>query len=252
MISKLGILDYGVGGLSVWREIYTKRPDWPMLYLAHNAGVPFGLLDSKQFQECLEAIAPFFLAQQAVEVFVACNAASTAIAGASQIFGGVRYVSMAPYVLQALQVQKAGKIGILGGERTIASQVYEKPLREQGAECWGLATQVLSAYVEDGQISGESIESYLANILQTQHDVDVLLLACTHYPALIPVLQKIKPHWKIVDPAKTVAENFVWSESKSKTSLVCKTEFWTSGDLEKTARASKQGFGVDVQWQALQ
>jgi glutamate racemase len=207
--SPIGVFDSGVGGLSILRQIYSQLPYEGLIYVADQAHVPYGSRSIFEVREFSEAISQFLLAQDVKLVVVACNTASAAaLSFLRQQFPQVAFVGMEPAVKPAAQRTRTGKVGVLATEGTFASERYADLMARFAQNvtvfedpCLGLVD-----LIERGQF--DETEALLREIVlpMMAAEVDTLVLGCTHYPFVIPVLQKVVgTAVSIIDPAPAVA-----------------------------------------------
>lgn len=207
----IGIFDSGIGGLSVLREIRALLPDEPLVYVADQAHVPYGSRSLAEIQQFSEAISQFFVNQGAKLVVVACNTASAAaLSFLRHRYPQVPFVGMEPAVKPAAQRTQTGKVGVLATEGTFASDRYADLMKRYAKNvevfenpCVGLVNMI-----ENGQANAPELEQLLQNIVQPMvaAEVDTLVLGCTHYPFVIPVLAQVAgTAVSIIDPAPAIA-----------------------------------------------
>lgn len=186
-------------------------PFEPLLYLADQFHVPYGARAREEIHRFSEGITRFFLAQQAKIIVVACNTASAAALHHLRLaFPGVPFVGMEPAVKPAAAQTRTRKVGVLATPGTFQSQRYAGLMARfaRGIEvledpCLGLVEQI-----EAGAIASVETEQLLRACLQPMlaAGVDTLVLGCTHYPFVTPLIQQIAgPAVTIIDPAPAVA-----------------------------------------------
>jgi glutamate racemase len=207
----IAIFDSGVGGLSVLRHIQAQLPHEPLLYLADQAHVPYGLRSPDEIRRFCEGITRFFLAEQAKLIVVACNKASAAaLTHLRQRFPEVPFVGMEPAIKPAAVQTKSGKVGVLATGGTVESRRYADLMARFAQDIEVLADPCLGlvALIEAGQVSAPETEALLQICLTPMlaAGVDTLVLGCTHYPFVIPLIERIAgPAVAIIDPAPAVA-----------------------------------------------
>lgn len=208
--SPVAVFDSGVGGLSVFREIVRLLPGEDVLYFADTTHCPYGSRSLEEIQRLSSGIAEFLIEQGAKILVVACNTASAA---ALQYLRGrfdLSIVGMEPAVKPAAERTKSGVIGVLATSATFQGELFSSLLDRyaQGVKvipqiCPGLVEQV-----EGGNLVGAETESMLRQYLDPllAQGADQLVLGCTHYPFLIPTIQRIVGDGvQIIDPSPAVA-----------------------------------------------
>jgi glutamate racemase len=211
MIGAIGVLDSGVGGLSVLRAIHQQLPDVSTLYFGDQAHVPYGPRPAQEIRGFVEQISDFLLQEGAQIIVVACNAASAAgLYYLRERFPQVPIVGMEPAVKPAAEATRSGTIGVLTTQATADGILYRNLLERYSSNV-RILTQVAPELVriaeEGSQHTLQSraiIAEYLAPLLQA--GADQIALACTHFPFLQDVLAELAgEHVHLIDPGPAVA-----------------------------------------------
>lgn len=207
----IGIFDSGVGGLSVWREIARQAPHENTVYLADQAHVPYGNRSLAEVRGLSEAIARFLLERGAKVIVVACNTASAAaLYTLRDTFPQVPFVGMEPAVKPAVERTKHGVVAVIATQATFQGELFAS-LLERYAQDVEVLTQVcpgLVEAVEAGALEAPETEALLRRCLTPlmQAQVDQLVLGCTHYPFLQPMIEDVIGEGvSVIDPAPAVA-----------------------------------------------
>ena len=209
--SPIGLFDSGVGGLSVLRAIRQQMPDEPVLFLADQAHVPYGPRSLEEVRLFSEGITHYLLGRGAKLIVVACNAASAAaLQHLRQVFSDVSFVGMEPAVKPAAETTRSGVVGVLATPATFQGALYASVIERFASSvtvlqntCPGLVSQI-----EAGQLDGLETRRILETALMPmlEKGVDTIVLGCTHYPFVIPLIQEITgPQVRVIDPAPAVA-----------------------------------------------
>lgn len=207
----LAVFDSGVGGLSVLRHIRTQLPHEHLIYLADQANVPYGSRSLAEIRAFSEVITRFLINLGAKLIVVACNTASgAALTHLRQTFPDMPFVGMEPAVKPAAALTKRGKVGVLATAGTFKSQRYEALMARfaQGVQVFENPCHGLVDLIENGQTDTPAIEQLLRACVEPMlnEGVDTLVLGCTHYPFIRPLLTQIAgPEVTIIDPAPAVA-----------------------------------------------
>ncbi len=207
----IGVFDSGVGGLSVLRAIRAEIPSAALIYLADQAHVPYGPRPLEQVRGFSEAVARFLLAQGVTIIVVACNTASAAaLHSLRAAFPGVPFVGMEPAVKPAAEQTHTGVVGVLATPATFQGALYASVVERfaHGVTllqdtCPGLVQQI-----ENGQLSSGATRDILERALRPMlaQNIDTIVLGCTHYPFVIPLIETISgPGVRVIDPAPAVA-----------------------------------------------
>jgi len=207
----IGIFDSGIGGLTVLRAIHQLMPDEPLLYLADQAHVPYGPRQLDEVRSFSEAITRFLLDQDARLVVVACNTASAAaLKYLRTVFPHVPFVGMEPAVKPAAERTHSGMVGVLATPATFQSELYASVVERfgQGVKLFQHTCPGLVAQIEAGELDSAETRRILEEALRPmmRQGIDTVVLGCTHYPLVIPLIQDIVgPHVRVIDPAPAVA-----------------------------------------------
>ncbi|MGB0679683.1 MAG: glutamate racemase [Polyangiales bacterium] len=211
----IGIFDSGLGGLTVVRAIAARFPGERLLYLGDTARVPYGSRTAATVVRYAERCAAFLQARQVKVVVVACNTVSAVALESLRSHLQVPVLGVIePGARAALQARRrAGAVGVLATEGTAASGAYPAACRrlDPAAPVVVRAAPLLVPLVEEGWLRGRvpalAVARYLADF-EAQR-IDTLLLGCTHYPLLRPVieahLQAHMPAVRVIDSASAVA-----------------------------------------------
>ncbi len=207
----IGVFDSGVGGLSVLRAIREQMPEEPVIYFGDQGHVPYGPRPLQQVRDFSEGITRFLLNKGAKIIVVACNAASAAaLKYLRQTFPDVSFVGMEPAVKPAAEYTETGVVGVLATPATFQGALYASVVERfaSGVEllqdtCVGLVQQI-----EKGDLNGTVTRRILEDALRPMlaKNIDTVVLACTHYPFVIPLIQEIAGEKvRVIDPAPAVA-----------------------------------------------
>jgi glutamate racemase len=208
----IGVFDSGIGGLTVVKEIRRFLPHENILYIGDTLRCPYGPRPLEEVRKFALEISDFLYGKGIKALVVACNTASSAaLSDLKERYADIPVLGVVePGARAALVYTKNKRVGVIGTVGTISSGSYEKALKLIDSEVIVIsrATPELVDYVERGEIEGPRIERviryYLEDMLKT--GIDTLILGCTHYPLLQPVIEKIVgPKVKIVSSASETA-----------------------------------------------
>jgi glutamate racemase len=207
----IGILDSGVGGLSILREVRALLPAEHILFVGDQAHVPYGPRSIDEVRTFAEGIARYLIEQGVKIVVVACNAASAAaLYHLRDVFPTMPFVGMEPAVKPAARDTKTGVIGVIATQATFQGELYASVVG-RFAQDVQVEKQVCPEFVllaesgdTDSPAAHETIRRRLAPLLDA--GIDQLVLGCTHFPFLKDAIQaEIGPGVTIVDPSPAVA-----------------------------------------------
>ncbi len=207
----IGIFDSGIGGLTVLRAIRQLLPDEPLLYLADQAHVPYGSRPLEEVREFAQEITRYLLEQGCRLVVVACNTASAAaLKYLRQAFPETPFVGMEPAVKPAAEHTRSGVVGVLATPATFQGELYASVVERfgQGVRLLQHTCPGLVAKIEANQLDSAATRQILEEALRPmlEQGIDTVVLGCTHYPFVIPLIQQISgPGVRVIDPAPAVA-----------------------------------------------
>ncbi|MEA3326122.1 MAG: glutamate racemase [Chloroflexota bacterium] len=207
----IGIFDSGVGGVSVLRAIRHELPNEAILYIGDQAHIPYGPRTKAQIRDFATTITRFLLDQGAKLIVVACNTASAAALHDLRIlFPEIAFVGMEPAVKPAAEATQTGKVGVLATPTTFAGDLYASVVERFAKDvylftntCPGLVEQI-----EAGALDAPETHAILEEALlpMLAEGIDTIVMGCTHYPFVIPLIQAITgPEVRTIDPAPAVA-----------------------------------------------
>ena len=214
-MASIGIFDSGSGGLSVYREIVKLLPQERYLYFADNAHCPYGEKTAEYIQDRGRAITEILLGMGADIIVVACNTATAAaIATLREEYPDTPFIGMEPAVKPAALGTGTGVIGVLATAGTLKGSKYLKT-RGQFEDDVRIVEHVGEGFVElveRGILDGPEAEKVVRASVEPLLDegADILVLGCTHYPFLRPLIERIAgPGVQVIDPAPAVARRTV-------------------------------------------
>ncbi len=241
----VGVMDSGVGGLSVLTEIQRLLPEETLLYVADCGHVPYGEKSQDYIRQRCRLIADFFQAQGAKAMVLACNTATVAaVADLRERFPGWPLVGMEPAVKPAAAATRSGVVGVLATTGTLQSAKFAA-LLDRFASDVRVITQPcpgLVECIERGDLGSAALRELLLGYVQPllAAGCDTLILGCTHYPFLRPLLAQLVPaDVAIIDTGAAVAhqlQRLLHARALLATGPTRPARFWTSAlpdDLKK-------------------
>ncbi len=209
--SPIGVFDSGLGGLSVLRQVRLALPNESIIYLADQVHVPYGPRPLEQVQAFSEGITRFLLDRGAKLIIVACNTASAAaLQHLRRTFPAVPFVGMEPAVKPAAATTRSKVVGVLATPATFQGELFASVV-ERFAGGVQVIPQTLPGLVErieagdfDGETTRAIVQAGLDPLLA--RGVDTLVLGCTHYPFVIPLMEELAgPGIQVIDPSPAIA-----------------------------------------------
>jgi glutamate racemase len=251
----IGVFDSGVGGLSVLREIRYQIPQENLIFFADQLHVPYGSRPLAEVRKFSESISQFLLDQGVKLIVVACNTASAAALNfLRERFPETPFVGMEPAVKPAAQGTHSGVVGVLATPATFQGRLYASVLERFANRvtvlqdtCPGLVSQI-----ENGELKSNETRAILKKALtpMLENGIDRVVMGCTHYPFVIPLIQEIVgPHVEVIDPAPAVARQVARVLAARGSDIHLndkgKTRYLTSGDPSTFSRMILVLLGVE-------
>lgn len=237
----VGVMDSGVGGLSVLAEIQRLLPNESLLYVADSGHVPYGEKSPDYIRQRLRHIAGFFQQQGAKAMVLACNTATVAaVADLRELYPSWPLVGMEPAVKPAAAATRSGVVGVLATTGTLQSAKFAA-LLDRFASDVRVITQPcpgLVECIEAGDLFSPQLRQLLAGYVQPllSAGCDTLILGCTHYPFLRPLLAEMVPaDVAIIDTGAAVArqlQRLLAERQLLADGPARDTVFWSSADPE--------------------
>ncbi|AXG69538.1 glutamate racemase [Kordia sp. SMS9] len=208
--SPIGIFDSGVGGTSIWREIHKLLPHENTIYLADSKNAPYGPKGKEKIIELSRKNTELLLQKGCKLIVVACNTATTNAIRHLRKNYTVPFIGIEPAIKPAALQTKSKTIGILATKGTLSSELFHRTsdLYTNGVNIIEQVGEGLVPLIENGKIDSPAMDKLLELYVKPMiaANVDYLVLGCSHYPYLIPKLQKLLPtHVKIIDSGAAVA-----------------------------------------------
>ena len=251
----IGIFDSGIGGISIWKEIRQLMPNENSIYLADSKNAPYGNKSKDEIRRLSEKNTEILLARNCKMVVVACNTATTNSIKHLRDKYAVPFIGIEPAIKPASLKTKSKVVGILATKGTLSSSLFQETTNHYKEEIEILeqdGTGIVEL-MEHGKL--DSVE--MVNLLQlyispmVEKGMDHLVLGCSHYPYLIPILKKILPvEVKIIDSGFAAAKqtkailqlNNLLNNSKE----IGKHNFYTNGSADVLKQILENRFNVSA------
>ncbi|MCX7738537.1 MAG: glutamate racemase [Hydrogenothermaceae bacterium] len=208
----IGIFDSGIGGLTVFKSIAEAFRNIDIYYLGDTARVPYGNKSKETIIRYSAECGTFLYHNYKIDALViACNTASSYAYDVLKRILPIPVVGVVlPGALSAVRVTKNKKVGVIGTTATVRSNSYLQAIKtfNEGVEVYQKACPLLVPLVEEGWIEGTITEAIIKRYLDEviEKGIDTLILGCTHYPVLRPVIKKIYPQLNVVDSSDGIVE----------------------------------------------
>jgi glutamate racemase len=240
--TRLGIVDWGIGGLGLLGHLERELPGLEITYWSDTGWTPYGLVPTGALVARLRSIVDELAGRGCTEVVLACNAASTVvdrIGGAPIPVAGIISSGIA-----AVPPDLVGVIGVVGGRRTIRGGSYRRALAGPGRTIVSRVAQPLSAHIEAGRTATAEFERDLHRIIGPLRGADAVILACTHYPAATGAFAAALPGTLLIDPAAQLAAELVARVDTGRGSG--RRTILTTGDADLMRSSARLAWGLDL------
>ena len=212
------VFDSGLGGLTVFREIAAARPDADFLYVADDAGFPYGALaETALISRVVSLMTDLIAAQQPDLAVIACNTASTLVLPALRQKFQVPFVGTVAAIKPACAASVTRRVSVLGTEGTVAREYTRALIHDYAGDCQItlVGSKKLAGYAEDDiagmPVSDAALRDEIAPaFVDDGGRTDTVVLACTHYPLVLDRIRRVSP-WPVsfIDPAPAIARRVV-------------------------------------------
>ena len=206
----IGIFDSGIGGTSIFKEINMLLPKENCIYLADSKNAPYGNKPKEEIIQLSIKNTELLLSKGSKLIVVACNTATTNAISYLRANYDVPFIGIEPAIKPAALGTQTKAVGILATEGTLSSQLFHKTtdLYASGIKVIEQDGDGIVPLIENGKLYSNEMHTLLTTYLEPmlEHNIDYLVLGCTHYPYLIPLLSDMLPkHVKIIDSGLAVA-----------------------------------------------
>ncbi|HET8840154.1 MAG TPA: glutamate racemase [Ktedonobacteraceae bacterium] len=262
----IGVFDSGAGGLTILAALRQELPHESFIYLGDTANCPYGVRSDEEIT-ALTLESCRILIQHGVKLIViACNTASqAALSTLRATLSEVPFVGVVPAVKPATRLTRKGRIGIAATNQA-AKAIYLRQLIDEfagGMQAFAVGCPELVTLVERGQFEGAEVEQIVRQALQPvlDEDIDVLVLGCTHFPALRKVIEQIAgPKVQVIDSGQAIARRtrsvLQIQGMLAPTTLLAngggQLEIWCSGDPEAFSSVATTILGQPVHAQQVE
>lgn len=233
-------MDYGVGGLDLYKRLKQISPTTGITYFSDSGANPYGKLSKEELSKRVLKVIRFLKSEGSGTVIIACHSASSVAVELKE----PDVIDLISYTQNSITSTKKKKVGIIGGGRTIRSQFYGKHFRKKGHQVAQRIAQPLSILIEKGDTQSQEVHKALEKILNPLKPLDVLILACTHYPVLRKEIQSfLGSNCEIIDPVDALLDNIIdsmvhFSEGKD--------IFYTTGNPDLMVEVAKKVYQINI------
>ncbi|MDD5432227.1 MAG: glutamate racemase [Candidatus Omnitrophica bacterium] len=254
-MKSIGVFDSGVGGLTVVKELVKQLPSEDIVYFGDTARVPYGIKSKETIIRFSIENILFLLKHDVKLICVACNTVSSLALPVIKNHFRVPIVGViTPGVREAVYATKNKRIGVIGTRGTVKSRAYELEIKQLDPKVsvTAVACPLFVPFAEEGWLAGDVVkqvaEGYLKPMKQAK--VDTIILGCTHYPLLKPVIKEVMgEHVTLIDSAKQVAvevKKILSAEDLLNKKRSGKSRFYVSDNPEWFNGLAKRFLGYSV------
>jgi glutamate racemase len=239
--SHLGIADWGIGGLGIYRLLTSQLGKIPVTYFSDTGVTPYGKMSRRELISRLNTVLSFLSATGVTHLVLGCNSASTVLPFLN--FETLKVEGVIKSAVDVTQKMQPERLALLGGRRTVLSGVYRREFAKRGIKITQRVAQPLSSFIESGDVASERLREECRTILSPLKNYSHVLLACTHYPAIIPILKDFVSNETVfIDPA----DELVSKIKHWKLPAGSVNNFLTTGEPEKMQLAAVNAFSIRI------
>jgi glutamate racemase len=256
----IGVFDSGAGGLTILKALHAELPYEKFLYIGDTAHCPYGVRNDEEITALTLDACRFLVARGVKLIVIACNTASqAALSSLRAAMPDLTFVGVVPAVKPAARLTKQGRIGIAATNQAAKAAYLRQLIDEfaEGIEAFAVGCPDLVTLVERGQFDGPEVEETVRQALQPvlTENIDVLVLGCTHFPALQTVIEHVAgPRVQVIDSGHAIArrthavlENAnLLAPADSQENRDERLEIWSSGAPEAFSAVASHILGLPI------
>lgn len=236
----IGLFDSGIGGTSIWHAVHKLLPYENTIFIGDSANAPYGQKTKEEIISLSKKNIDWLLQRDAKLIIVACNTATMNAVEELRASYNIPIIGIEPAIKPAALNSITKKVGVLATKGTITSKKYsESKIHYPNITFVDQIGYRIVQLIEDGHLHSEELEMLLKQYIDPmlQQHIDYLVLGCTHYPYLIPILKKLIPESvKIIDSGEAVAKQTykILNELQllKTDQLLGSSQFYTNKDVE--------------------
>ncbi|PJA07805.1 MAG: glutamate racemase [Flavobacteriales bacterium CG_4_10_14_0_2_um_filter_32_8] len=252
--SPIGVFDSGLGGLSIWKEINQLLPNESTIYLADSKNAPYGEKSRQAIIDFSIKNTEYLLSKGCKIIVVACNTATTNAIKVLRANYNIPFIGIEPAIKPAALQSKTNRIGVLATKGTLSSELFIATSEQfrNSKNIFEVEGAGLVALIEAGKIEATKplLKKYLQPLIN--QDVDHIVMGCSHFPFLIPIIKSIVPaHIQIIDSGEAVAKqtkNILEQHHLLNTTNTGNHVFYTNGNLPLLQSFLKQ---IEIQTESV-
>lgn len=249
--SPIGIFDSGVGGLSVFSQLVQLLPDENYIYFGDTLNLPYGNKTKEELIKITQNIFDFFKSKKVKAVVMACNTTSALTYETLSPKYDFKIYPIVQTVAKEIAIENYSKIGIFATQGTVNSHAYKKEIQKYSptTQVFEIAcpewVNIVEKELQENEDSIKNIKMHLDEMLV--HNIDKIVLGCTHYPYLLHTLTKFVPEELFINPARHFAQ-YIYQDLKEN-NLLCEKKkhehkIYVSANPKQFATASRLFYKV--------
>ncbi|WP_201308308.1 glutamate racemase [Companilactobacillus farciminis] len=250
----IGVLDSGLGGLTVVQEVIRQLPNESIIFIGDEARMPYGVKTHEQIISYTREMVQYLIGQNVKMIIFGCNTATAQALDAMEKEFTIPMIGVIkPGSEAATNVTKTNHIGIIGTQSTINSKSYNETIKnlDPKADVLGIAAQKFVSIVESDSANTKQAKENIETTLKSfkDSDYDTLVLGCTHFPMLKEQISDYLPDIKLVDPAlktveqakKYLTDNNLLTDSKNRV-----LQLHATANIEEFSKLAKRWLDVKI------
>ncbi|MFV0395806.1 MAG: glutamate racemase [Coprobacillaceae bacterium] len=253
----IGLLDSGVGGLTVLHTVRSLLPEENIIYVGDKANCPYGDKSKEELFVLASRIVEYFITQNVKMIVHACNTTTASVLPDLQKkYPDQKFIGVIYSTVDAFIRRNKKSVLVIGTETTITSNTYQRYINEcnESITVYALATPKLVPLVESGAYK-EGIYDVLHSYLDDYRDViDSIILGCTHYPILTNQIQQVLPNIDYISSSEAIGKevkDYLIKNNLSNSNNIGKIKIYTTGDIEEFKYSSSGFFdytGLEIEY----
>jgi len=236
----IGVFDSGVGGLWILKHLQDELPGYNYVYFGDQGHVPYGSRSMEEIRSFSEEITKFLIKKECRVIVIACNTASAAsLSYLREKFPDIIFVGMEPAIKKASEITRTKKVGVLATPATFQGELYNSVVEKfaKGVEIYKDTCPGLVGQIEKDELSSSKTKKILEDALlpMLEKGIDTVVLGCTHYPFVVPLIKEITGgNVNVVDPTSAIVQrvsNLLNDNNLNEESSNNKIDIFTTGDV---------------------
>jgi glutamate racemase len=259
-LAPIGVFDSGAGGLTILSALRKELPAENYIYFGDTAHIPYGARSDADITALTISACRFLIEQGVKLIVIACNTASQAALNALRATFSIPFVGVVPAVKPAARLTRRGRIGVAATNQAVKAAYLRQLIDDfaEGIQVYAVGCPELVTLVERGELDGPAVEEAVRcslNPLLAQ-DIDVLVLGCTHFPALRTVIERVVgKNVQVIDSASAIArrthaildaEDMLRPDPAGQEQDKGTIQVWCSGDASHFSRVASNILGYTV------